>query len=227
VKETVRPQCPVFACSIARVTLMKFAPEGYPFIGGFAALTAVTAFFTLWGTVIPLLLTLFMFYFFRDPERVVPTEKDIFVAPADGRIILVRDMFESKYLNADTKQVSIFMSPANVHVNRTPCDGRVKQVVHNSGSYFAAYKDEASVRNENIEMVLETEYGDVLVRQVAGFIARRAVCRKKEGDILKRGERYGMIKFSSRLDIYLPRNVKIRVEMGKRTKAGESIIGKM
>jgi phosphatidylserine decarboxylase len=207
--------------------MMKLAPEGYPFIGGFAALTVVTAFFTTWGAILPLLLTLFMLYFFRDPDRVAPAEKDIFVAPADGKIILVRDTFESKYLNADTKQVSIFMSPANVHVNRAPCDGRVKKVVHNKGSYFAAYRDEASVRNENIEMVLETEYGDVVVRQVAGFLARRAVCRKKEGDMLKRGERYGVIKFSSRLDIYLPQNSRVRISNGDITKAGETIIGEM
>jgi phosphatidylserine decarboxylase len=204
--------------------MIKFAPEGYPFIGGFAALTVLAAIFAPLLAVVPLLFTFFMLYFFRDPERVIPTERDIFVAPADGRIILIRDVAESKYLNADTKQVSIFMSPANVHVNRVPCNGRVKKVVHNEGSYFAAYKDEASIRNENIEMVLETEYGDVLVRQVAGFIARRAVCRKKEGDILRRGERYGMIKFSSRLDIYLPKTSIIRVKIGDRTKAGETII---
>jgi phosphatidylserine decarboxylase len=134
---------------------------------------------------------------------------------------------ESRYLNADAKQVSIFMSPANVHVNRAPCDGRVKTVVHNRGSYFAAYRDEASVRNENIEMVMETEYGDVLVRQVAGFLARRAVCRKREGDILKRGDRYGVIKFSSRLDIYLPKDSKVRVKIGDIAKAGETIIGEI
>jgi phosphatidylserine decarboxylase len=207
--------------------MLKLAPEGYPFVGGFAALTVVTSAVTVWGAIIPLLLTLFMLYFFRDPDRFVPTDKDIFVAPADGKVILVRDVSESKYLKAGAKQVSIFMSPANVHVNRAPCDGRVKTVVHNKGSYFAAYRDEASVRNENIEMVLETEYGDVLVRQVAGFIARRAVCRKKEGDMLKRGERYGMIKFSSRLDIYLPGNSKVRVKIGDIAKAGETIIGEI
>jgi phosphatidylserine decarboxylase len=197
--------------------MIKLAPEGYPFIGGFAALTAVTSVFTAWGAIIPLLLTLFMLYFFRDPDRVIPTDKDIFV----------RDVAESRYLNADAKQVSIFMSPANVHVNRAPCDGRVKTVVHNRGSYFAAYRDEASVRNENIEMVMETEYGDVLVRQVAGFLARRAVCRKREGDILKRGDRYGVIKFSSRLDIYLPKDSKVRVKIGDIAKAGETIIGEI
>jgi phosphatidylserine decarboxylase len=207
--------------------MIKLAPEGYPFIGGFAALTAVTSVFTAWGAIIPLLLTLFMLYFFRDPDRVIPADKDIFVAPADGKVILVRDVAESRYLNADAKQVSIFMSPANVHVNRAPCDGRVKTVVHNRGSYFAAYRDEASVRNENIEMVMETEYGDVLVRQVAGFLARRAVCRKREGDILKRGDRYGVIKFSSRLDIYLPKDSKVRVKIGDIAKAGETIIGEI
>jgi phosphatidylserine decarboxylase len=207
--------------------MIKLAPEGYPFIGGFAALTVVTSVFTAWGAIIPLLLTLFMLYFFRDPDRVIPADKDIFVAPADGKVILVRDVAESRYLNADAKQVSIFMSPANVHVNRAPCDGRVKTVVHNRGSYFAAYRDEASVRNENIEMVMETEYGDVLVRQVAGFLARRAVCRKKEGDILKRGDRYGVIKFSSRLDIYLPKDSKVRVKIGDIAKAGETIIGEI
>jgi phosphatidylserine decarboxylase len=227
VKETVRLPRPVFALPIPKATMIKLAPEGYPFIGGFAALTAVTSVFTAWGAIIPLLLTLFMLYFFRDPDRVIPTDKDIFVAPADGKVILVRDVAESRYLNADAKQVSIFMSPANVHVNRAPCDGRVKTVVHNRGSYFAAYRDEASVRNENIEMVMETEYGDVLVRQVAGFLARRAVCRKREGDILKRGDRYGVIKFSSRLDIYLPKDSKVRVKIGDIAKAGETIIGEI
>ncbi len=207
--------------------MIKFAPEGYPFIGVFAALTAITAYFTAWGAIVPLLLTLFMLYFFRDPERVVPGDQNVFVAPADGKIIVVRDFFEPRYLNADTKQVSIFMSPANVHVNRAPCDGTVKKVVHNKGCFYAAYKEEACLQNENIEMVLDTQYGEILVRQVAGFIARRAVCRKKEGDVLRRGERYGMIKFSSRLDIYIPKNSKISVKIGDRTKAGETIIGSM
>jgi phosphatidylserine decarboxylase len=207
--------------------MFKLAPEGFPFIAFFAALSFAAAFFSVWLAIVPLLLTFFMLYFFRDPDRVVPAEKDLFVAPADGKIILVRDVTESKYLNTDTRQVSIFMSPANVHVNRAPCDGRVKKVVHNEGRYFAAYTDEAAMKNENIEMVMETEYGDLLVRQVAGFIARRAVCRKKEGDVLKRGERYGMIKFSSRVDLYLPKNVEIRVKVGDKTNAGETIVAQV
>ncbi len=206
---------------------MKLAPEGYPFIAGSVALTVLVFLFMPFGAVIPALLVAFMLYFFRDPERNVPDEKDIFVAPADGKIILIRNMHESKYLKKDVREISIFMSPMDVHVNRAPCDGRVKQVVHNKGRFHAAYKDEASLQNENIEMVFETEYGNVLVRQVAGFLARRAVCRKKVGDVLKRGERYGVIKFSSRADLYLPLDAKIRVGLGDMVKAGETIIGGM
>jgi len=206
---------------------MKFAPEGYPFIAGSVALTVLVFLFIPVGAVIPALLVGFMLYFFRDPERKVPDEKDVFIAPADGKIILIRNMHESKYLKKDVREISIFMSPMDVHVNRAPCDGRVKQVVHNKGQFHAAYKDEASLQNENIEMVFETEYGNVLVRQVAGFLARRAVCRKKVGDVLKRGERYGVIKFSSRVDLYLPPDAKIRVGLGDVVKAGETIIGGM
>jgi phosphatidylserine decarboxylase len=207
--------------------MLKLAPEGYPFIGGFAALTVVTAIFTPLGAVVPLLLTIFMLYFFRDPGRRIPVDEKIFVSPADGRVVLIRDVYESEYLNADTKGISIFMSPLDVHVNRAPCDGRVKQVKYSKGRFAAAYKEEASLENENIAMVLETKDGNILVRQIAGFLARRVVCRKKEGDVLRRGERYGIIKFSSRLDLYLPKNTKISVTMGDKVKAGETIIGRI
>ena len=207
--------------------MVRFAPEGYPFMIFFAAVTVITAALAPYGATIPLLLTLFMFYFFRDPERCAPAVGNVFVSPADGKVILIRDVFESKYLVADMKEISIFMSPLDVHVNRAPCEGKVKSIHHNKGGFTAAYRDEASVRNENIELVLETKNGDILIRQVAGFVARRAVCRKKEGDPLRMGERYGIIKFSSRLDIYLPKNTEISVGVGERVKAGESIIGKI
>lgn len=206
---------------------MKLAPEGYPFIIFFGLVTIAAAFSGGFYAVTPLILTLFILYFFRDPDRHVPDDKDVFVSPADGRVILIRDLHETKYLDADVKEISIFMSPMNVHVNRAPCAGKVKTVKHNEGKFCAAYKDEASVCNENIEMVLKTEYGDVLVRQVAGFLARRAVCRKKEGDILKRGERYGVIKFSSRVDMYIPGRTELLIKLGDTVKAGETIIARM
>ncbi|MBI4709875.1 MAG: phosphatidylserine decarboxylase family protein [Nitrospirae bacterium] len=221
-----------------------FAPEGSPFIIVFIFITLAALFVRLpWLTVLFLVLTLFMFYFFRDPERTVPQDKGVFVSPADGRVILIKEIHgdiippdpwspsappeagNPPLIKGDFIKISIFMSPFNVHVNRAPCDGVVKAVKHTPGRFFAADKDEASMLNENIAMVLEGGEGTILVRQVAGFIARRAVCRVKAGDKLKRGERYGIIKFSSRLDVYLPLNANIKVKLGDRVKAGETILG--
>lgn len=208
--------------------MIKLTPEGYPFIG---PAFFISALFLLGGLKIPFLLSLplvfFMLFFFRDPERVPPREDGIFVAPADGKVILIKRVFENKYLMKEVWMLSIFMSPLDVHVNRAPQEGVVKRVVHNKGRFFAAYRDDASLRNENIEMVLETAYGDILVRQVAGFIARRAVCRVREGDRLGLGQRYGMIKFSSRLDVYLPLETEITVKISDKVKAGQSIIGRI
>jgi len=207
---------------------MKFAPEGYPFIIFFAALSGVLLWIGGAGiAVMSLLLTAFIFYFFRDPERTVPVERNVFVAPADGKIIVIKDMLETEHLHKDVKQISIFMSPFNVHVNRVPCDGKVKSVHHVKGKFLAAYKDEASMQNEHIDMVYETRYGDLLLRQVAGFVARRAVCRKNEGDVLQGGERYGLIKFSSRVDIYLPKETAIKIRMGDMVRAGETVLGEI
>ena len=219
---------------------MKFAPEGDPFIFGSLALAAAVSIvsFLVWkagsGRMIlyPLVVaagllfvvTLFMAFFFRDPERMVPEGEGLFVSPADGRIIVIKDVFENGHLKTKTKQISIFMSPLNVHVNRAPCDGKVSVVKYSPGRFLAAYKEESSIKNENIVMVLEGKQGRVLVRQVAGFLARRAVCRAKVGDPLKRGERYGIIKFSSRLDVYLPKDAEIKVKIGDNVKAGETII---
>lgn len=206
--------------------MFRFAPEGYPFIFVFLFITIVVALFAKpWMVVILLGLTFFMFFFFRDPERSIPEGNNIFVSPADGKVILIQNVHEERYLKNDATQVSIFMSPFNIHVNRSPCDGRVKLVVYTPGRFLSAFKPEASRENENITMLLETENAKVLVRQVAGFIARRAVCRVKPGDTLKRGERYGIIKFGSRLDVYLPLYTEIKVKLGDKVKGGESILG--
>jgi len=207
--------------------MFKLAPEGNPFILGFLGLTLLTVLFAPWGALLPFVLTLFMVYFFRDPERRIPEEKNVLVSPADGKVILIQKVSEDKFLKGDAVEVSIFMSPFNVHVNRAPYDGVVEDVVHTSGRFLSAFKHEASLQNENIAMLLATRYGKILVRQVAGFLARRAVCRVKAGDSLQKGERYGIIKFSSRLDIYLPKEVQIKVKLGDRVKAGETVIGEM
>lgn len=206
--------------------MFKLAPEGYPYIIIFAATTIVALLLGgKWMVIAPFVITVFMVYFFRDPEREIPEGEGLFVSPADGKIILIKDVFEKEHLKTDVKEISIFMSPFNVHVNRAPCDGKIKNIQHNKGKFMAAYKDEASCKNENIEMTLKTKYGDILVRQVAGYVARRAVCRANIGNSLRRGERYGMIKFSSRLDVYLPKDTEIKVKLGDRVKAGETVIG--
>lgn len=206
--------------------MFKFAPEGYPFILIFAFLTILAIFFgKLWITVFPFVLTLFMLFFFRDPERTIPEGDNILISPADGKIILIEKVYEGQYLKDEAIEVSIFMSPLNVHVNRAPCDGVVKSVVYTLGRFLSAFKEEASLHNENIAMLLDTKHGKVLVRQVAGSIARRAVCRVKPGDILRKGERFGIIKFSSRLDVYLPKDAHIKVKLGNKVKAGETVIG--
>ncbi len=205
---------------------MKFAKEGYPFIAFFSALTAASVLLTpQWIALFPFILTLFMAYFFRDPERTVPEGEGLFVSPADGKILVLQVVRESEFINDDVLQVSIFMSPLNVHVNRAPCDGIVETVLYTPGKFLSAFKQEASVENENIAMTLRTKHGKVLVRQIAGFVARRAVCRAKPGDSLKRGERYGVIKFSSRVDIFLPVSTMPKVKLGDMVTAGETVLG--
>jgi len=220
--------------------MMRFAPEGYPFILGFFFITVVisillflnwgssrlTFYFLLFSSCLFFSLTIFMAFFFRDPERKIPEDENIFVSPADGKVILIKDVYEKDYLKSESKEISIFMSPLDVHVNRAPCDGQVSIIKYSPGKFMAAYKDEASMNNENIVMVLHGKEGRLVVRQVAGFLARRAVCRAKVGDMLKRGERYGIIKFGSRLDVYLPKDTTIMVKPGDKVKAGETVIGK-
>ncbi|MBZ0157732.1 MAG: phosphatidylserine decarboxylase family protein [Alphaproteobacteria bacterium] len=205
---------------------MKFAPEGYPFFAFFGGIT-VLSFLAggPWIALVPFLLTLFMGYFFRDPERSIPGGEEAFVSPADGRIIQIRPVEEAQYLKGRAVEISIFMSPLNVHVNRAPCDGVVEAVVHSPGKFLSAFKPEASLCNENIVMLLKGKECRVLVRQVAGAIARRAVCRVRAGHSLKKGERYGIIKFSSRLDVFLPENTVITVQVGDKVRAGETILG--
>jgi phosphatidylserine decarboxylase len=225
------PDSLFFARYASRVTcnadMIKLAPEGYPFILGFSGLTVLAAVLLPWGAPIPFILTVFMLYFFRDPERLIPEGEKIFVSPADGKVILIQRVHEEKFLKSDAVEVSIFMSPFDVHVNRAPCDGVVESVVRTPGKFLSAFKHEASLQNENIAMVLNAKHGRILVRQVAGFLARRAVCRAKPGVSLSKGERYGIIKFSSRLDIYLPKDVRIKVRSGDRVRAGETVVGEL
>lgn len=205
--------------------MLKIASDGYPFIIIFAIITIVIYIFGKpWISVFPWIITFFMALFFRDPERTIPIDKDVFVSPADGKVILIKNVYEKDYLKSESKELSIFMSIFDVHINRAPCDGTVNLVQHFPGQFLAAYKNAASIKNESTMMVLEGNNGKILVRQVAGLLARRIVCKTKAGDVLRRGERYGMIKFGSRLDVYLPKDAEIKVKLGDKVKAGETVL---
>ena len=206
--------------------MFQFAKEGYPFIIFFTVVTVLSIIFRAnWVTVVALVLTIFMLYFFRDPDRSAIPDINSFYAPADGKVIQIRETFEDEVLKERMIEVSIFMNAFNVHVNRVPCEGTVKEVKYFSGRFMAAFKEEASKSNEHINMVMECKQGNVMMRQVAGLLARRAVCRVKPGDTLKQGERYGLIKFSSRVDIFLPLGTDVKVQLNDKVKAGETLIG--
>ncbi len=203
------------------------AAEGYPFIALFAFITLV---FALLGwaflTVISLALTLFTVYFFRNPERHPPLDPDAVIAPADGKIVFVGAVQEERSLKTEAIKVSIFMSVFNVHVNRAPFSGKVIDLFYNKGEFFNAALDKASLSNEQAGILLETERGHrILFVQIAGLIARRIVSYPVIGEQLARGERYGLIRFGSRVDVYLPPETEVTVRLGERTVAGESVLG--
>jgi len=207
--------------------MLKIAPEGWPFIYVAAGLTLIVyGIARPWMAIVPFILLLFMVFFFRDPDRVIPAGQGIYVSPADGKVIAIKKEFEGEYLRRESIRISIFMSPLNVHVNRAPCDGTVELVKHKDGRFKAAFTDEASLVNENTAMALKRGGNMILVKQIAGVLARRVVCRVKAGDTLKRGERYGIVKFGSRVDIHLPADVSVIVKEGQKVRAGETVIAR-
>ena len=208
--------------------LDKIHPEGHRWVLGFGLATII--FFLLgWGWLwkLTLLLTLFSGSFFRDPDRYPPFREGTLVSPADGRILSVTqvDGPELSGLTESTK-VSIFMSIFNVHVNRAPVAGRVLEIHYKPGKFFSADLDKASEENERNLVVMEDEQGRrIAFVQIAGLIARRIVCFVEPDDTLEKGERFGLIRFGSRVDLYLPPQTEIDVSVGQHVKGGETIIG--
>ena len=203
------------------------ASEGYPFIALFAFITLVFALLG-WGllTLVFLGLSLFTVYFFRNPERCIPQEPGAVVAPADGKVIFVGQVMEERYFREEVTKISIFMSVFNVHVNRAPCTGKVVDMFYNKGEFFNASLDKASMQNEQAGILMEAEGGKrLLFVQIAGLVARRIVTYPVIGDVLQRGARYGLIRFGSRVDVYLPPGTDVQARVGDRTVAGETILG--
>ncbi len=170
------------------------------------------------------LIMIFTLNFFRDPERTTPNKENIIVSPADGKVLFVREIEDNRFLNGKAKEVAIFMSPLNVHVNRIPVSGKVEYVKYHPGEFIAAFEDKASEKNERNEIGINSKHGKVLFVQIAGFIARRIVSDLKIGDEVKIGERFGMIRFGSRVDVIVPPNWTEKVKKDDIVYAGETIL---
>ncbi len=210
-----------------RQVAFPIARPGYPLIGAAAFVTLILALIG-WAAaaVTALVVTLAIACFFRDPDRVVPPDQGAVLSPADGKVVVARAVEESPVYGGPCVQVSVFMSVLNVHVNRAPVKGRVTRVDYFPGKFVAANLDKASTDNERNLVTLETDDGQrIVVVQIAGLIARRIICGLTVGHAVDRGQRYGMICFGSRLDVFLPPGAKLNCRLGDRVKAGTSILG--
>ncbi len=211
---------------------MRLASEGLSLIIPAAALALLSACAwlmlrhraPLWLTAAAAAATLFLVFFFRDPDRVAPAEPDKVVSPADGRVVVVAEVDEPSFIRGRARQVSIFMSPLNVHVNRIPTSGKVAYKKYYPGRFLPAYRDKASTDNEQMHLGLETAQGKVLVKQIAGLVARRIVCHPEVGEEVWAGQRMGLIKLGSRLDVLMPLEWSLAVKTGQSVRAGETAI---
>ncbi|PYS22538.1 MAG: phosphatidylserine decarboxylase family protein [Acidobacteria bacterium] len=198
--------------------------DGIPFVIVPIILAIVPIIFGFWWLAIPFLfLAGFMAFFFRDPRRSIPLEPGIVIAPADGRVTIVRPA------DADNPEslVSIFLSPLDVHINRAPIEGEIVDVAYKSGKFVMATRDDSRLLNEQNTLIIQNDSLTVKCTQIAGILARRIVCWKRRGERVKCGERFGMIKFGSRTDLVMPPHVEIIVSEGMHVRGGETIIGKI
>ncbi len=212
-----------------RAVGVPFAKEGIPFIAVPAGVTLLTGLLG-WFFVAFLggIATLFSAWFFRNPARVIPQGPNLIVAPGDGKVIAIEEEFEPRYLKERSLRVTIFLNVFDVHINRLPCDGMVENVQYQPGLFMVASKPEATFMNEQNALMIKTPEGiKVLCVQVAGLIARRIVCWIAPLERAVRGERYGLIRFGSRMDTFLPIGTTLRVAVGQRVKGGETILGEL
>ena len=213
---------------LADTVIKPMHPEGYRFVGIFAAITVVL--FLIWDPLgwIGVVLTIWCYYFFRDPKRAVPLGDTLVLSPADGIVSLIEPAVPPEELGMGPQaltRVSVFMSVFNCHVNRMPAAGKIAAIAYRPGKFVSASLDKASVDNERNSLAIDLPDGRKLaVVQIAGLVARRIVCFTKEGQSLRAGDRFGLIRFGSRLDVYLPPGVEPMVTLGQTMIAGESII---
>jgi len=204
------------------------AKEGWPFLAIAVAASIATGVFAGWGWSVPVWLTaLFVLQFFRDPPREVPADRLAVVSPADGRVVVV-GRARDPYRDCDALKISVFMNVFNVHSNRSPVDGTVSKVEYHAGSFFNAALDKASLENERNALLITTQSGqEITCVQVAGLIARRILCYVAPGAFLVRGQRYGFIRFGSRVDLYLPLDAEPRAAIGDKVYASETVLARL
>ena len=206
---------------------MRIDKAGIPFIAGALVPAAVLAGTRRYGWATGFAaLGAFFTYFFRDPERRIPTEPGLVVSPADGRVVIAGDADPRWSPPGAWRQITIFLSPMDVHMNRTPVDGRVSRVDYREGKFLPAYKEDAN-ENELNEIWIDHQGEPVVVRQIVGILARRIVCRVVEGQQLARGERIGLMKFGSRMDVFLPVRAELLVPVGQHVVAGETVLARL
>jgi phosphatidylserine decarboxylase len=207
---------------------MRIAKEGYPLIltGAVLTIAATATGWKLIGAGLGLT-TAAIAAFFRDPQRRIPDGEGLVVAPADGKVVSIAELNGESPVAGAATRVSIFLSPLDVHINRLPVAGKIEEIRYQRGKFLAAYKEEASEQNEqNALQIVDLQGRLFRVVQIAGVMARRIVCWAKPGDILQRGERFGLIMFGSRTDLYLPRGCSVEIREGQRVKGGETVLGR-
>ena len=206
---------------------MKIDKAGIPFIAGALVPAAVLAGNRRYGWASGFAaLGAFFAYFFRDPERAVPQEQGLVVSPADGKVVIAGPTDGRWSPPGDWQQITIFLSPMDVHMNRTPVAGRITRVEYRPGKFLPAYKEDAG-GNELNEIWIDHDGEDVVVRQIVGILARRIVCRVNEGQTLERGERIGLMKFGSRMDVFLPTRARLLVNVGQTVIGGETVLARL
>jgi phosphatidylserine decarboxylase len=208
---------------------MRIDPAGLPFIGGALALALVSGAAIAWVLAFPFLIVgAFFVFFFRDPDRQLPagdrTDEDVVLSPADGRVLVAGDAVAAAAPPGTWQQVSIFLSPMDVHVNRVPVAGTVTRVAYTPGRFLPAYRHDAATANERSEIWIEHRGQTIVARQIVGMLARRVVCRLAVGATVRAGERFGIMKFGSRMDVFLPPSADVRVRVGDSVRASETVI---
>jgi phosphatidylserine decarboxylase len=204
---------------------MRIDAAGFPFIIGAVAAAALAGLTIGWGFAIPLLVVAgFFLFFFRDPERQVSASEGVVLSPADGRVLVAGPAEAAAAPPGEWLQISIFLSPMNVHVNRVPVSGRVTRVSFQRGRFLPGYHRDAAATNERSEIWIDHGGRPIVARQIVGVLARRVVCRLQSGAVVRAGDRYGVMKFGSRMDVFVPPGAELRVKVGEAVRGGETII---